>query len=458
MRPASSEATDRGAHNMKWLKYVLMVLAPLLAIALALPLFISLEDYIPQIERDVSARLKEPVSIKSIRFSTLPVPHITVDGITIGTTDDIRLGKVQLTPDIFSLLRSTRVIKHIEIDTLALSQKMVERIPLWSKSGNVKSPHFRIKNISVNHALIHSGKASFGPFVAHVRIDNNGEPESASMATQDGKFQLLITPEQTHYRIEANAKGWTLPVGPPLVFDALSIKGVATLDDASLNQVSARLYGGTTQGNATISWRQGLQLKATLDIRQVEMRKISSMMSSKTHVSGKLSATPVLSASAASMDRLMDGLHLTTPFSIRSGVLYGVDFQKAAAGMLEQGPTGGETYFDQLTGHLVMDRGSYHFTRLKIASGTLAVNGDVHVSPKRELSGRVSVQLAAVGASSRVPLNVSGTVDAPLLFPTGGTMAGAAVGTVLMGPGVGTSVGAKIGGWLENLFGKTKEQ
>jgi hypothetical protein len=27
-----------------------------------------------------------------------------------------------------------------------------------------------------------------------------------------------------------------------------------------------------------------------------------------------------------------------------------------------------------------------------------------------------------------------------------------------MGPGVGTSVGAKIGGWLENLFGKTKEQ
>jgi hypothetical protein len=31
-----------------------------------------------------------------------------------------------------------------------------------------------------------------------------------------------------------------------------------------------------------------------------------------------------------------------------------------------------------------------------------------------------------VGTSAGVPLNVGGTVDAPLLYPTAGTMAGAA--------------------------------
>ena len=80
------------------------------------------------------------------------------------------------------------------------------------------------------------------------------------------------------------------------------------------------------------------------------------------------------------------------------------------------------------------------------------------ISPKKELSGRINAQVKAVGASANVPLNVGGTVDGPLLYPTGGTMAGAAVGTVMLGPGFGTSVGAKVGGWAEGLFGKKDEK
>jgi len=74
------------------------------------------------------------------------------------------------------------------------------------------------------------------------------------------------------------------------------------------------------------------------------------------------------------------------------------------------------------------------------------------------LSGRIHAQVKALGASTSVPLNVAGTVDAPLLYPTAGTVAGAAVGTVMLGPGFGTSVGAKIGGWAEDLFGSKEEQ
>ena len=59
---------------MKWPKYILIVLALLLAIAAVLPFFISLNDYIPRIEKETSARLQEPVSIKSIRFAVLPLP------------------------------------------------------------------------------------------------------------------------------------------------------------------------------------------------------------------------------------------------------------------------------------------------------------------------------------------------------------------------------------------------
>jgi hypothetical protein len=71
-----------------------------------------------------------------------------------------------------------------------------------------------------------------------------------------------------------------------------------------------------------------------------------------------------------------------------------------------------------------------------------------------EVSARIKA--TSVTAAS-VPLNVSGTLDSPLLYPTGGTMAGAAAGTAVLGPVVGTAVGAKVGQWFENLFGKKDE-
>jgi uncharacterized protein involved in outer membrane biogenesis len=193
-----------------------------------------------------------------------------------------------------------------------------------------------------------------------------------------------------------------------------------------------------------------MQLGGNFDVHQVEMQKIASMLSSKTRVSGRLSAKPAFSASAASADQLMNALHLETSFNVQNGVLHGVDIQKAATSLIKKAAAGGETRFDQLSGHLVMDQSGYRFTQLKISSGTLAVDGNVNVSPMNKLSGRVNAHVKAVGAN--VPLNVTGTVDEPLLYPTAGTMAGAAAGTAIMGPGFGTSVGAKIGGWAEGLF------
>jgi hypothetical protein len=150
----------------------------------------------------------------------------------------------------------------------------------------------------------------------------------------------------------------------------------------------------------------------------------------------------------------MHALRLATHFEVKNGTLNGVDIEKAATHLFKQGTSGGETRFEQLSGHLLLERGDYRFTQLKIASGALAADGHVTISAKKELSGRINAEVKAVGTSTGVPLNVAGTLDTPLLYPTGGTMAGAAAGTAIMGPGIGTTVGAKVGGWVEGLFDK----
>ncbi len=444
---------------MKWLKPLLISLAALLAVAVALPFFISLDHYIPRIEKAASDRLKEPVSIKSIRFAALPWPHVTVGGIAVGAAGDLRLGQVSVTPELFSLLQATKVISSIEIDSLVLTQKAIDRIPEWSKSDpdpSSPAPLVRVRSIRLDNALIDLGRAKFGPFDARVSLDGKGEPENATIVTQDGKLKVLVKPEKSHYLIDVSAKAWSLPVGLPLVFDELVVKGVATLNDANFTQVNARLYGGTANGKATLGWKKGLQLTGSFDVSQVEMAGIASMLSSTTHVSGRLSAKPVFSAAAASAAQLPNALRLETPFNVRNGVLHGVNIQQAATSLIKRGATGGETRFDQLSGHLVSRSGSQRFTDLKIASGALAADGNVNISEKKELSGRINAQVKGLGTSANVPLNVAGTLASPLLYPTGGTVAGAAVGTVILGPGVGTSVGAKVGGWAEGMFGKKK--
>lgn len=442
---------------MTWLKRILIAIGLLLAIALVLPYFITFNDYIPQIEKAISAELQEPVSIKNIKFFSLPRPHLTVDGILVGTNEDITLNKIVLVPDIFSLLQSSIVINSIELDSPIISQQAFNKILELTKTNadpaSQQSSPVKVESIHFVNALIKFGKVNFGPFDSLIDLNNIGKLVEASVTTSDKALNILIKPDQSNYLIEVHAKKWMLPIRPQLLLDELDIKGIATINDVNFSQVTAKLYGGSAIGSITLNWLKGYKLNGNLDIHEVEMQKIASMLSSKTHFSGKLNAKPVFSASANNADQLINTLHLETPFKVQNGVLYGVDIQKAATSIIKSGSTGGETRFDKLSGQLVMARNSYNFTQLKIASGTLAVDGDVHISAKKELSGRINADVNVAGISTKVPLNISGTVDSPLLYPTGATIAGAALGTAIMGPGVGTSVGAKVGGWVDNLFG-----
>lgn len=443
---------------MKWFKRISIGLLALLAIALALPFFISLNDYIPQVEQAISNRLNEPVSIKNIRFTLLPSPYVTLDGVAAGGADGIVLGKLRVTPDLFSLLQPVKIIRSIKIDSLTLTQKAIAKISALAMPDADKSPQqVRVERIELDNVLVGFGRKNIGPFDARISLDSRGELADASISSQDDKLRVSIKPDpsgKSRYLIDASAKAWTLPAGPALVFDELSIKGVLTRSDANFGAVSARLYGGTAIGKISIRWQKGWRLDGNFDMSRIELEQVAALLSPGIRVSGRLSAQPAFAASAASPDQLVSALHLNAMFNVQNGALHGIDIQKAATSLTKQGATGGETRFEELSGHLHLVQRSYNFTKLSIASGSLAVDGQVSISPKKELSGRINAEVRALGVGSGVPLNVTGTIDAPLLYPTGGTMAGAAVGTVLMGPGIGTTVGAKVGGWAEGLFGQ----
>src|SRR5687768_16338082 len=98
---------------MKWLTRIGIVALALAAIAALAPFFVTLDDYIPIVEKEISARLGEPVSIDGLHVAMFPAPRVRVDGIAIGTYKDIKVGKLTLQPRLWSLIRAHKVIRAI---------------------------------------------------------------------------------------------------------------------------------------------------------------------------------------------------------------------------------------------------------------------------------------------------------------------------------------------------------
>ncbi len=446
--------------KMKWLRRLVLLFVLLVAILAVLPLFISVDDYRPQVEKLLAEKLREPVSIKRLRLAGLPLPHAIVDGLEIGKSD-IKVGRIAVTPDLLSMLSDTKVIRSIDIDGLVLNQRALDRIPLWTKPDPRAKPAaftVQVRAIRFDGALLQLQKATFGPFDARISLSAGGFPEWADISARDGKFRAKVIPSGGKFGIEVDAKGWRPPAGPPILFDELQIKGVASTGDANLSDIRARLYGGIITGATTIGWQKGVQLKGSYQINGLELRDLVPLFSPQTKLSGRLTAKPVFSSSAPAAGQLQNALRLETPFDIRDGVLQGIDIQKAASSLLGK-DSSGQTRFDTLSGHYALERGTQRITGLKVASGSLAADGNVTIAPDKTLSGRINARVGSGKlASATVPLNVSGTLDSPMALPTGASVTGAALGTAVLGPGIGTSVGAKVGNWAEGLFGGNKKK
>jgi uncharacterized protein involved in outer membrane biogenesis len=439
---------------MKWLTRIGVGVLALVAALALVPSFVTLDDYVPVLEKEISARLEEPVSIDRLRASMLPVPRVEVDGIAIGADRELKVGELTVQPDLWSLFGARKVIRRIEFEDVTLSHKALGAL-IGLAQRDSGSASVTVESVRLRNAVLKLENARFGPFDAQVEVETGGKRGAVTLATHDGALDARITPEGDRYVLEISARAWTPPLGPAIRFDELKVKGIAGGSAAELDSITAKLYGGTAAGKAIVRWDKGVSIKANLELKHVELKHAAALASTKARISGKLDAKPVFTASAPKASQLDEALRIETPFTVRNGVLHGVDLTNATAAIIKQGATSGETRFDQLSGYLVRQGKAYRFTQLKIASGALAAQGHIAIAPTRALSGQLHTSVRAVGAAASLPLTVAGTLDEPLVYPSTAALIGGAAGTAVL-PGVGTAAGVKLGEIVEGLLGKKK--
>lgn len=448
----------------KW-KHVAAFAAVVLVILLVIPFLIPMSSYVRQAEQIASAELGVPVKFESMRLAILPTPRVNVSGIMIGEHEEIRVDDVAVVPALTSLFSDTRVLSRVKVDKPIIKKAaldILDKLTEGKEEEPEKPAAVSVREIEINDARLEWPDMTLPEFDAEITMTEASMPESALIETTDGKLKLNLTPQDDGTQtINLTADDWTVPVGAPLLVNQLTADMVLHENSLEVTQLNAALYEGKVSGSANLDWSKDWRLNGKLGIENMAVKEPASLISKGTHVSGHLFSDGTFSARAKEPAALTDRLKANFRFNVKDGVLYGVDLTKAASILLRQGQKGGETQFDEFSGIALVNGKQYQFKDLKIASGLMLANGNVKIMPNDTLDGLAKVKVKNSATLAEIPLQISGTLDDPVVMPTKAAMAGAAAGAVVGGP-IGAGLGIKAAEGVESLrkglFGGDEEE
>jgi len=202
-------------------------------------------------------------------------------------------------------------------------------------------------------------------------------------------------------------------------------------------------------------WHKGWRSNGKVKVQGLAVKEPSRLISKAVYLSGQLSGNGVFSSVAKDAEKLMDNINAEFTFKVHDGVLHGLDLIKVAS-LLTKQTAGGETSFDDFSGLANAKGHQYHLNNLKLSSGLLSGSGQVVIAENKTLNGTAEVEVKRSVSLVAVPLDISGTVDNPVVLPSKAALAGAVAGTAILGPGLGTSVGIKAAGAIDKLKGLFK--
>lgn len=408
-----------------------VLVALLLALGLLAQWWIGRESLRLQLQQQAQDALGLPVQVQALRLAWWKGPALQVSDLAVQTRKPLQLQTLQLRPNWSALLQG-----QLRLDAVLLRQASLP----WAGV----------------QALVGRLGQRGGP----------GADEAVALLALPRQLLLqelrLIDEQGQPYVFDAQI--WLADDAWPERLELHLVQGRLQGSRLQLQRLESRRWqlqlavaGGTVQGTIDWSWpqRAGADhvLKGQLQTRGVELAQLTAREATpaawaQQPLAGRLEAQTTLQARARQPGGLLDALQTQSRFTVQGAVLRGVDLIKAVQTVGVS--RGGQTPLDTLAGQLNTRGKTVELHNLVASSGALSATGQVQISERQELSGRVQVSL---GGAVGVPLRVGGTVQEPEVALTAGAKIGAAIGTLLM-PGVGTGAGASVGGKLGELLGK----
>lgn len=438
------------------LRSIALIAVVSFALLILVPFLIPMGRYISQAEQLASEKARVPVKIKSLHVAVLPSPRIHIGGIQVGQ-GAFSVERLSAVLDIGALLTGQIVASSVEVDRPIIRPAAMDIFSgLASQEPRSANEPFPLRRILVKEAKVAWPDISLPAMNAEIELSEDAQIRIARFDSVDHVLAMEVVSDADGFSADLTAKSWILPAGPPLKIDQLKAKLKFSDQSMNLEHLQADLYRGKIEMAGTLDWKKLWHLNGNIKADGLEVGEVSRVVTPSPRLSGRVSGSGTFGSSAKSPGSLADNLNLIFNYNVSNGTLHGFDLAKVASLFIKQDGKSGETQFDHLSGVLQLKGKEIELRKINVASGLLAANGNVKISPLKKLDGMLDVELKKGLALVTVPLKVSGSVEAPEIMPTKAAIAGAAAGTAILGP-MGTSIGMKAGAAIDKLFGGGKK-
>jgi len=379
------------------------------------------EELTAWLTAEAKKQLGVKVTIGSVHWGLLPKPVVVVTDFRTEQAQPVVIGQLNAYPNVRALLDRKIVFEHVEVDDAVFPRNSVRAFRAEPDASEFDSgdrmplERFVFRNLTW---ISYSG----------IAVAYDGEID----------FDLLWRPRHAELRRPGIKPAFTLT----LTREA----------DADRWQTRIHVGGGTAHGNVLLKTAANgaMHLSGLLAPHDIEVASALSSFNRRSPVGGKGSGQTVLSADGKSLRELAGSLHTRTTFSVNPATVLRFDLDKAISTRGKE--LDGQTVLQELTGQLDTqntDQGMRAtYTGIKARAGKYTATGEATIYQRQiEASGK----LYLVDGTSGVPFTMSGPVDKPRASMPPGVFAGAAIGTAVL-PGIGTDIGAGIGGALGRLF------
>ncbi len=399
------------------LKPVFIGLVVVVALVMGGLQVVPMNAYVPSIEKLASAHLKEPVSIGSMHVSVLGGFEIILQNVKIGTAQDVKIEKVSVSPEFGSAFADVKIVNKMQLESATLAEEVLPRLPKWLDAA-IADRTLQIGRIVAKSTKVESRSAKLPTFDVDLAFSPEGSIQKALVSATDGKVNVELVPRDNQVDIALNAsKGWVPPVGPQIEFTDLTLKATANHQRITIEKFESLLYGGAAKGSAMMVWGGPWSIEGEVTTQRIELQHLMAVFTRDAKSTGQLESSLRYAMSSQTLATLFDAPRIDGNFEVKKGDMDGVDLVRALQSGGRGVTQGGATRFEEITGTLNLAAGRYTYRNVKLASGLLSATGAFDVSPSKNVSGRIAVELRSQAAQIRGNFTVDGDLKAVVLRP-----------------------------------------
>ncbi len=399
--PVEAEIKARRVYRapVNWGKPVALGMFFVLLLGLVAIHFVSFDGYIPQFEKAASGYLQQPVKIKALHLSLVPLPHWRLDGVSVGK--QLSVEKVNAIVELGSMFSDQKSFNSIELESPILSEDGM----LALLFGRPQGQDFRVASVIVKNGKLDSKTITLPALDAKIALGENGAWQKIAFETPDHKTSLQLVPKDERVQLEVETNAFSMPFSHEFILENFVASGVLSRNELRLAEFKGAIFGGYLSGNANLKWGAGWSLDGTLSVRAIDPARIAPALMDE----GKLEGKATYAMRAKSYDELFAAPRTEGSFSIQKGALLGVDLGR----LLQGGGVGGKTAFKELTGNFARESGRTQLRQLLLSAGPVSAGGSADVDAVRNINGRFSAELKSPVAQARVNVTVGGSLREP---------------------------------------------